>query len=259
MLELDPNALGGIGGIEPPASGQVEYSDRDVVGLRLRVGAGGTKTWILRARAGKSVVNRKLGTWPEMALPVARSVAEVSLRALKAQAKTSLPEPTYSPRIRRLLDYYGLKSVYELASVTAVEILRAPNLGRTSLKEINAILAQQGLSIGCRVDHSTPAVPVAKDGRPPFDIEAWPTERGIIVRIEGQEYDIVGLLNDAASDAVSVSGHYPPSPQRDYLEIGLHEIEKAIEAIRRRFVDQKAADHLTEAWLAGVEHGKRER
>ena len=53
---------------KPPAIGQQEHPDAKVTGLRLRVGAGGTKTWIFRARTGGRTINKKLGSYPGMDL-----------------------------------------------------------------------------------------------------------------------------------------------------------------------------------------------
>ena len=39
-----------VAAIKPPAAGQEEHRDTKVTGLRLRVGSGGKKTWIVRAR-----------------------------------------------------------------------------------------------------------------------------------------------------------------------------------------------------------------
>ncbi|MBC7496139.1 MAG: DUF4102 domain-containing protein [Sphingomonadaceae bacterium] len=38
--------------IKPPATGQGEHPDDLVTGLRLRIGAGGRKAWIVRTRVG---------------------------------------------------------------------------------------------------------------------------------------------------------------------------------------------------------------
>lgn len=73
-----------VASIKPPAAGQEEHRDTKVTGLRLRVGAGGAKTWIVRARAGARVLNKKLGTYPAMRLAAARTAAE---RVLEAIAK----------------------------------------------------------------------------------------------------------------------------------------------------------------------------
>jgi integrase len=50
-----------ISALKPPTSGQAEYADRVVQGLRLRIGASGVKTYILRKRQGEKIVNLTLG------------------------------------------------------------------------------------------------------------------------------------------------------------------------------------------------------
>lgn len=64
-----------ISAIKPPQEGQVEHPDDLVRGLRLRVGAGGRKAWIVRTRAGKQQVNKTLGTYPLISLASARDLA----------------------------------------------------------------------------------------------------------------------------------------------------------------------------------------
>lgn len=54
-----------IRGLTPPPSGQLELSDQLVGGLRVRVGASGGKTFILRKRVGGSVRNVTLGRFSE--------------------------------------------------------------------------------------------------------------------------------------------------------------------------------------------------
>lgn len=71
-----------VAAIKPPAAGQEEHRDTKVTGLRLRVGAGGKKSWIVRARAGGKVVNKKLGSYPLMGLKAARKAAEELLEAI---------------------------------------------------------------------------------------------------------------------------------------------------------------------------------
>jgi integrase len=61
--------------IQPPPSGQEEHPDEIVTGLRLRVGAGGRKAWIVRARTGKTVINKTIGAYPIMDLAKARDAA----------------------------------------------------------------------------------------------------------------------------------------------------------------------------------------
>jgi integrase len=52
-----------IAAIKPPASGQIEYPDKVVRGLRLRVGASGVKTFTLRKRVGGKLKNITLGRY----------------------------------------------------------------------------------------------------------------------------------------------------------------------------------------------------
>lgn len=54
-----------IAAIKPPASGQMEYPDKLISGLRVRVGASGAKTFTLRKRVGGKVKNITLGRYGE--------------------------------------------------------------------------------------------------------------------------------------------------------------------------------------------------
>lgn len=78
-----------VAALRAPSSGQREYPDTKVTGLRLRVGSGGTKAWIFRARAGGRTINKKLGTYPGMKLSDAR---EAALRAVEAVARSGSAE-----------------------------------------------------------------------------------------------------------------------------------------------------------------------
>jgi hypothetical protein len=64
-----------ISAIKPPATGQAEHADDLVRGLRLRVGAGGRKAWIVRIRVGAQQVNKALGVYPLISLAAARDMA----------------------------------------------------------------------------------------------------------------------------------------------------------------------------------------
>jgi len=64
-----------VSAIAPPPTGQVEHPDDLVRGLRLRVGAGGRKAWIVRTRAGKKQINKTLGPYPLISLATAREQA----------------------------------------------------------------------------------------------------------------------------------------------------------------------------------------
>jgi integrase len=84
-----------VAAIKPPAAGQEEHRDTKVTGLRLRVGAGGKKTWTVRARVGAKVVNKKLGSYPAMKLVAARAAAEKLLEALARDGSTDAIDRTF--------------------------------------------------------------------------------------------------------------------------------------------------------------------
>lgn len=71
-----------VSAIKPPRSGQEEHPDDLVQGLRIRVGAGGRKSWIVRARSGKQQINKTLGTYPLISLGTARDMARDFLLTL---------------------------------------------------------------------------------------------------------------------------------------------------------------------------------
>ena len=81
--------------LKPPANGQQEHSDVKVTGLRLRVGAGGTKTWIFRARTGERILNKKLGTYPGMNLTEARTAALKLVAAIARGGSAEAVERTF--------------------------------------------------------------------------------------------------------------------------------------------------------------------
>lgn len=64
-----------VAAIKLPSNGQIEHPDDLVRGLRLRVGAGGRKAWIVRARSGKAQINKTLGPYPLISLADARDMA----------------------------------------------------------------------------------------------------------------------------------------------------------------------------------------
>lgn len=84
-----------VAAIKPPARGQEEHRDTKVTGLRLRVGAGGKKSWIVRARAGEKVINKKLGNYPAMKLGAARTAAERLLEAIAKDGTTDAIDRTF--------------------------------------------------------------------------------------------------------------------------------------------------------------------
>lgn len=84
-----------IAALKPPATGQDEYPDHKVTGLRLRIGAGGKKTWIVRRRVGAKVLNKKLGDYPTMGLAAARVTADKLLQALTQDGSAEALERTF--------------------------------------------------------------------------------------------------------------------------------------------------------------------
>lgn len=84
-----------LAAIKAPASGQEEHPDHKVTGLRLRVGSGGAKTWILRRRVGAKVINRSLGTYPAISLATARKAAEAMIAALEREGTTEALDRTF--------------------------------------------------------------------------------------------------------------------------------------------------------------------
>lgn len=76
-----------VSAIAAPKSGRIEYPDDLVRGLRLRVGAGGRKAWIVRTRAGKEQINKTLGPYPLISLAAARDQARDFLIALAKEGE----------------------------------------------------------------------------------------------------------------------------------------------------------------------------
>lgn len=87
-----------VAAIKPPKRGQQEHPDGGpgyVRGLRLRIGTSGKKTWIVRARAGEKVLNKKLGTYPGMGLSAARKAAGRLLEAIGKDGSAEASERTF--------------------------------------------------------------------------------------------------------------------------------------------------------------------
>jgi integrase len=84
-----------VAAIKRPAAGQEEHRDTKVTGLRLRVGTSGKKTWIVRARAGEKVINKKLGNYPVMGLSAARKAAGHLLEAIAKDGSAEASERTF--------------------------------------------------------------------------------------------------------------------------------------------------------------------
>lgn len=84
-----------VAAIKPPKSGQEEHPDNRIQGLRLRVGSGGKKSWIVRRRVGAKVINRKLGNYPAMGLAAARKAAVKLLEVLEQSGSTESLDRTF--------------------------------------------------------------------------------------------------------------------------------------------------------------------
>ena len=94
-----------IAAIKPPEKGQQEHPDHKVTGLRLRVGAGGAKTWTLRRRVGDKVINRKIGTFPALKLAKAREAAEGMIEALERDGSTEGIDRPFGEVAARWIDH----------------------------------------------------------------------------------------------------------------------------------------------------------
>jgi integrase len=93
-----------VAAIKPPTAGQQEHRDTKVTGLRLRVGTSGKKSWIVRARAGEKIVNKKLGSYPAMKLAKAREEAEKLLAALARDGNTEALDRTFGAVAEHWID-----------------------------------------------------------------------------------------------------------------------------------------------------------
>jgi len=93
-----------VAALRAPAQGQREYPDTKVTGLRLRVGAGGTKAWIFRARAGCRIINKKLGTYPGMSLAEARTAALKIIGAIARDGTPDAVERTFGAVVEHWLE-----------------------------------------------------------------------------------------------------------------------------------------------------------
>lgn len=80
-------------GLKAPAAGQLEISDSDVPGLRVRVGKSGAKTFILRKRAAGKIKNITVGRYgPRFGLADARKKARALVSDLEAGKAPPTPQ-----------------------------------------------------------------------------------------------------------------------------------------------------------------------
>ena len=105
--------------LKAPVSGQAEYSDPEVPGLRVRIGTTGTKTFILRKRVAGKIRNISLGRYgPRFGLADAHKKA----RAILSDLEVGNAPNVASKRSSRAETVGGLMPAY-LASKAALRSL----------------------------------------------------------------------------------------------------------------------------------------
>ena len=109
--------------LKAPITGQAEYSDSDVPGLRVRIGTSGVKTFIVRKRWAGKIKNITLGRYsPRFGLAEARKKARALISDLEAgKSAPSLVHRAQSTNgtVRVLMPAY-LKSKAHLRSVREI-------------------------------------------------------------------------------------------------------------------------------------------
>lgn len=120
-----------ISGLKPPASGQAEYSDLKVPGLRLRVGKS-AKTFILRKRIGGKIKNLTIGRYPALSLATARKRARTMINDIETTGTANLTTVKGGKTIRALwpafeADKAHLRSIGTIRTIFDGHIL--PQLG----------------------------------------------------------------------------------------------------------------------------------
>lgn len=100
-----------IAGLKSPASGQVEITDKTVPGLRVRIGASGVKSFIVRKRVGGKIKVVTLGRYgARFTLADARKAARTALSDLDA-GKDIVPVRRGSMTVKSLwAEYIATKS-----------------------------------------------------------------------------------------------------------------------------------------------------
>ncbi|MCY4452055.1 MAG: DNA-directed RNA polymerase subunit alpha [Immundisolibacterales bacterium] len=104
---------------------------------------------------------------PDMAVDSAagRSASEMDPGLLR-----KVDELELTVRSANCLKAEGIERVGDLIQRTETDLLRTPNLGKKSLTEIKTVLAEQGLSLGMKVE-SWPPVEYLKEHHGPFRAE----------------------------------------------------------------------------------------
>lgn len=120
-----------ISGIKLPMTGQKEYSDSKVPGLRLRVGKT-AKTFILRKRIGGKTKNLTIGRYPALSLATARKRARAMINDIETTGAAKLAPVKGGKTIRALwpafeADKSHLRSIETIRNIFDGHIL--PQLG----------------------------------------------------------------------------------------------------------------------------------
>jgi integrase len=128
-----------IKALKAPTSGQAEYPDSLVPGLRLRVGSSGTKTFILRKRVGGKPRNLTLDRYHERRFTLADArkkartiISDIEAGAEPGSAVTRRKAGTTTGTIKALFDDYkkakaGLRSITEIKRIFEKYVL--PEIG----------------------------------------------------------------------------------------------------------------------------------
>ena len=74
----------GVGRLEPPGQGRVDYWDKTQSGFGLRLTSSGKRTWQIMYRSGGVRRRLALGEWPALPLKLARQAAEQAMAQVAA-------------------------------------------------------------------------------------------------------------------------------------------------------------------------------
>lgn len=135
-----------IKGLERPETGQAEYIDKVVPGLRIRIGASGTRTFIIRKRIGGRIANVTVGRFHEtrFTLSDARKKARALLSDIEGggdpRGETRKATGVGASTVRALFDQYkaakaGKRSIAEIERIFTVYVL--PEIGDRLADSVN--------------------------------------------------------------------------------------------------------------------------
>jgi integrase len=120
--------------LKPPKSGQIEYLDAAVPGLRVRVGVSGTKTFVLRKRIAGKNRNLALGRFGErFTIAEARKKARQILSdvELKADPAAVLPKPQ-----RRVVHKHTVNALWPSYRQAKMHLRTLPEIERIFKRHI---------------------------------------------------------------------------------------------------------------------------